>query len=138
MMKCIPEIRGKQLSLLSQAVHPSGLWTERYDTDGDKRADVIALSPITGYVYNWNKEDKPDLGVDHAEHPVMYQIDLNNNGRADVTYVDKGGEGKCEDIQVYEVLEGAKGTTAPVEPPAMQHEGEEQCHEDPNNPPKEM
>lgn len=126
MMKCIPELKGKQVSLVSQAVHPSGLWAERYDIDGDKRPDVVTLTPITGYVYNWNREDKPDLGVHHGEHPVMYQIDLNKNGRADVVYVDKGGEGKCEDIQVYEVLEGAKETGAP---PAMEHD-DESCHQD--------
>ena len=84
-------------------VHPSGLWAEVYK---GTTVTVLTLSPITGYKYNWNKEGQDDLAVEHSEHPIMYWVDWDLNGRFDEAFVDKGGSGKCSEIEHYEYLNG--------------------------------
>jgi hypothetical protein len=71
-------------------VESNGLIAEDYDTNGDKRTDVIALS-------------HPD-GASHKEHPVFWIVDLDFDGEPDAVYIDKYGLGKCTDIVLYQDL----------------------------------
>lgn len=98
---------GQDVKRVKSYAHPSGLWGEVYARYG--KGYVLALSPITGYRYKWNDKGEDDLYVEHSEHPVVYIVDTDANGRFDESFTDKGGEGKCEDIQHYEYLGPRKG-----------------------------
>jgi hypothetical protein len=76
----------------------NGLIAEDYDTNGDKKADVITLSHTDG--------------ASHKEHPVFWIVDLDFDGELDAIYVDKNGLGKCTDIVLYEDLGGPPGEEA--------------------------
>ncbi len=92
----IVEPRGSKAS-------PTGLWGELYK---GTETMVLTLSPITGYKYNWNKDGQDDLLVEHAEHPIIYWVDWDMNGRFDEAFVDRGGNGVCNEIEHYEYLNG--------------------------------
>ena len=79
-------------------VESSGLVAEEYDTDGDGRTDVVALS----------HQD----GASHKEHPVFWMVDFDKDGDADAVYVDKRGLGKCTDIVLYQDLTKPLGVPA--------------------------
>ena len=94
---------GKKVEREGRRAHPSGLWAELYR--GPKTV-VLTLSPITGYRYNWNKNNEDDLTIEHSEHPVIFWVDWDSNGRFDESFVDKGGTGRCDEIEHYEYLNG--------------------------------
>ena len=77
----------------------NGLVAEEYDTNGDKKADVIALSHQDG-------------ATGHKENPVFWAVDLDFDGIPDAIYVDKKGLGKCTDIVLYEDLTTPSGITS--------------------------
>lgn len=99
--------KGAAVKPMGAQAHPSGLWAEAY-ARRDK-VDVVTLSPITGYQYNWDKIDADDLVVEHGEHPIAYMVDKDGDEKFDESFVDKVGEGKCADIQHYEYLNQREG-----------------------------
>lgn len=109
---------GREVKLKRSYVHPNGLYAELYAKQGG--GVVLALSPITGYQYNWEKDGKDDLVVEHAEHPIAYFVDAGMDGTFDESFVDKGGQGKCSEIEHYNYFD-------------QRRDGED----DPNNPRKE-
>ena len=94
---------GKDVQLEGRKALPNGLWGELYR---GPLAVVMALSPITGYAYNWNKTEENDLVVEHSEHPVLYWVDFDINGRFDESFIDRGGVGRCSEIEHYQYLDG--------------------------------
>lgn len=84
------------------SVHPTGLWAEGYDHTGDGKTDVMTLSPITGYEYDWSKDHDQDVTVLHQDHPLLYVIDTNHDYKPDLAYVDKVGNGVCDEMELYE------------------------------------
>lgn len=90
---------GKSAQLKRTYVHQNGLFAELYLLK--EGGVVLALSPITGYQYNWEKDGKDDLVVEHSEHPIAFFTDPETDGRFDEAFVDKGGEGKCAEIEHY-------------------------------------
>ncbi len=77
----------------------NGLLAEEYDTDGDGKKDVVALSSITGQA--------PAGGVGEVPHqlfPTFYIIDVDKDGQPDLVYVDVNGDGKCASVRLYEDL----------------------------------
>ena len=95
--------KGMDVQLEGRKALPNGLWGELYR---GPLAVVMALSPITGYTYNWNKTEENDLVVEHSEHPVLYWVDFDINGRFDESFIDRGGAGKCNEIEHYQYLDG--------------------------------
>lgn len=83
--------------LISEEPLENGLYAERYDTNGDGKVDIIALSTIIA-----TRKDGEDVVIlTHAEHPTFYMVDLDYDDTPDVLYVDKGPGGRCEDIVLY-------------------------------------
>ena len=75
-----------------QILITSGMYAEHYDTNGDGKFDVVALSTAIG------------ANGDHRVNPVFWMVDLDFDGKPDAVYVDKNGLGKCSDIVLYEEL----------------------------------
>ena len=84
------------------SVHPTGLWAEGYDHTGDGKTGVMTLSHITGYEYDWSKDHDQDVTVLHQDHPLLYVIDTNQDYKPDLAYVDKVGNGVCDEMELYE------------------------------------
>jgi hypothetical protein len=88
---------------ISEDVLPNGLYAERYDTNGDGKADMVALSAVTGTVIHKSKGGDT-VEVQHAEHPTFYLVDRDFDTHPDVVLIDKGEGGKCADIVLYHDL----------------------------------
>lgn len=86
-------LQGKVKKVGNQDILPNGLWIERYDTDGDGKADLITLSHVKGQAL----DKKGNLTVTHDPHPVFFLLK-----KKAAIYIDKNGLGKCEDIVLYE------------------------------------
>lgn len=71
----------------------SGLVVEAYDTNGDKKPDVVVFSHFKG-------------DGTHSEHPIFWMVDIDFDGVEDAVYIDKRGLGVCTDIVLYEDLYG--------------------------------
>ena len=70
----------------------TGLLAEFYDTNWDGRADIVTLS-----------HTDLNLGIHwHHANPVFWVVDRNYDGKPDQVYVDRRGQGRCEDIVLYE------------------------------------
>ena len=77
---------------LDAIIEGTGLYAEHYDTNGDGKWDVIALSHT-------------DLGTKgHRTNPVFWLVDSDYDGIPDALYIDKQGLGNCKDIVLYEDL----------------------------------
>jgi hypothetical protein len=105
---------GQEVKKIKSYAHPSGLWGELYVSKGGPV--VLALSPITGYEYNWNKKGEDDLTIQHSEHPIAFFVDAEGDGRFNKSYVDKGGQGKCDEIELYETFDKREGENDPNNP----------------------
>lgn len=88
----------KKSTKVTEQMLSNGLLAEKYDTNGDGKFDVVALSSMTGTA--------PAGGgaVPHQDFPTFYIVDLDHDGQPDHVYVDVNGDGRCESIQLYEDL----------------------------------
>jgi len=62
------------------------MWKEGYDTNGDGRTDVSAMSFF-------------ENGT-HRVNPVYWIVDRDHDGESDEVYIDLMGFGRCEDIKL--------------------------------------
>ena len=92
---CSNNIKIEHVTKLDEETLQNGLLDEHYDRNGDRIADIHALSSITGAM------DLESGLVPHREHPIFWQVDLDFNGLIDIIYVDIHGEGRCDDIKPY-------------------------------------
>ena len=90
---------------LSASVLPNGLYSERYDTNGDGVLDLETLSAVTSVEIRGFK----DVAVQHRPFPIFYIEDTDYDGTPDRIMVDKGVGGRCEDIVLYEDLHKLQG-----------------------------
>ena len=85
---------------VNETTSPNGLLAERYDSNGDGKFDIVALSSITG-------SNPAGVGeVPHVPLPTFYIMDVDYDGQPDVVYVDKNGDGNCASIVLYQELNG--------------------------------
>lgn len=93
-VKCEQNIKYSQAVKVGEdlIVDSTGLYAEHYDTNGDGKFDIVALS----------QTDLADKG--HRRNPVFWIVDLDLDGAPDAIYIDKVGKGRCEDIVLYEDL----------------------------------
>lgn len=87
------------------------MWGEVYDTNGDGQPDILALS----HVKSKNINHSGGVIV-HDPNPVFYLVDLydqagnrNPDGIPDAIYIDKRGQGICDDIVPYIDLRVPRG-----------------------------
>ena len=79
----------------------NGLYLVEFDRDGDGRPDYAMLFQITGS--SWDGVETNTL-----PQPLFYWINTNNGGDYNETWVDREGNGQCQDIVQY----WASGTDA--------------------------
>ncbi|MGH7231356.1 MAG: hypothetical protein ACREJU_08355 [Nitrospiraceae bacterium] len=75
-----------------------GLLFREYDLDGDGRYDFMTarqIEKISQHVLSDNPtaEETP---------PLFYWVDLDFNAGYDRVWIDQGGQGRCDDIVLYE------------------------------------
>ncbi len=76
--------------------HPgTGLLFELYDRDGDGTADLGVMSHVRDV-----KATKKGVMLKHDTTPLFYFVGEG----PDLVFIDKFGNGKCEDIVLYEDL----------------------------------
>lgn len=91
---------------ISASLRSNGMYSERYDTNGDGVVDLEILSVILA--------THKDGSVEHSRHPTFYIRDVDYDHAADVVFIDKAGNGNCNDIVEYADLnapQSATGTT---------------------------
>lgn len=84
-MACFGIKSAKKVS--ESIVDSNGMLLERYDTDGDRKADFATLSHVLG---------TDDKITTHNKRPVFFMT-----RGAQKVYIDKMGDGKCKDIVLY-------------------------------------
>ena len=72
----------------------NGLYLVEYDRDGDGRPDYGMLFQIVGT--SWDGTVTTTL-----PHPLFYWVDTDKSGRYNETWIDRGGQGRCQDIVPY-------------------------------------
>lgn len=77
-------------------------YAEGYDTNGDGRTDIVALSTLLV---------EPGDNIVHGEHPLYYMVDFNHDGELDAQYIDKSGTGDCNQIELLYDLREQEPTT---------------------------
>lgn len=100
---CNPDLKGKKVRYIGDGMLQNGMYAEAYDTNGDKKPDVITWSHVHATERVKSKK-KDNVKVIHDPFPVFYLVDLDFDGRIDKVYIDKTGEGNCKDIVLYEDL----------------------------------
>lgn len=103
-VKCGNNIKYSKAVFVEDWSLPNGLLAEAYDTNGDGKTDVVALSAI--------KKTQPTqsgVRVEHNIHPIFWLVDLDLDGEPDKVFVDKKGEGLCSDIVLYKDLTEPQG-----------------------------
>lgn len=79
---------------LEFADYGAGLVFREYDLDGDGHPDFMTARQIDAM--------NQSLPVDGIQTPpLFYWIDLNSDTRYDQVWIDRGGQGKCDDIALY-------------------------------------
>lgn len=81
---------------ISASLRSNGMYSERYDTNGDGVVDLETLSTVL--------QTHKDGSVEHSRHPTFYVLDLDYNLSPDIVLADKGDGGKCDDIVTYQDL----------------------------------
>jgi hypothetical protein len=77
------------------ADYGAGLVFREYDLDGDGHPDFMTARQIDAMTQS--------LSADGIQtHPLFYWIDLNSDARYDQVWIDRAGQGRCEDIALYE------------------------------------
>lgn len=103
-LRCAENIVYVKAVQIGREILPNGLFVRLVvaTTDTGYTQYIAAMYPILNI--DRNKDGTIDVNV--TDYPVMYQVDLDNdrNHKPEVIYVDKGGEGKCDDIKLYKDL----------------------------------
>jgi len=100
-------------AVLLEETLQSGYWAEHYDTNGDGKLDVMALSHILDMQ---TRED--GVYYKHDPNPVFWMVDrqefdttgdglpdtVEYDGDPDTVFIDINGEGNCDDIKFYQDL----------------------------------
>lgn len=92
LLKCSKALQKTGLKKLGEDLLPNGMLVEAYDANGDGKPDVETVSIVTG---------TDDKGIQHREFPVLYWLDLQNDGNVDLILIDKFGDGQCDSIVLY-------------------------------------
>ncbi|HKN85547.1 MAG TPA: hypothetical protein VJV04_01685 [Nitrospiraceae bacterium] len=80
------------------ADYGAGLVFREYDLDGDGHADFMTARQIDAM-----SRSLSDTSTDGIQSPpLFYWIDLNSDSRYDQVWIDRGGQGRCDDIALYE------------------------------------
>lgn len=80
------------------ADYGAGLVFREYDLDGDGHADFMTARQIDAM-----SQSLPATIADGIPTPpLFYWIDLNSDSRYDQVWIDRGGQGRCDDIALYE------------------------------------
>jgi hypothetical protein len=83
---------------LEFADYGAGLVFREYDLDGDGHADFMTARQIDAM-----SRSLDDMSADGLQTPpLFYWIDLNSDSRYDQVWIDRGGQGRCDDIALYE------------------------------------
>jgi hypothetical protein len=69
-----------------------GLLFREYDLDGDGRPEFMTATQF---------DAQAPTGAIHAK-PLFYWIDLNADAAYDQVWIDQGGQGRCDDIVLYQ------------------------------------
>lgn len=69
-----------------------GLLFREYDLDGDGRSEFMTATQF---------DAQGPTGAIQAK-PLFYWIDLNADATYDQVWIDQGGEGRCEDMVLYQ------------------------------------
>jgi hypothetical protein len=69
-----------------------GLLFREYDLDGDGRPEFMTATQF---------DAQGPTGAIHAK-PLFYWIDLNADAAYDQVWIDQGGQGRCDDIVLYQ------------------------------------
>ncbi len=69
-----------------------GLIFREYDLDGDGRPEFMTATQF---------DAQGPTGSRHAK-PLFYWIDLNADATYDQVWIDRGGQGRCDDIVLYQ------------------------------------
>lgn len=79
------------------ADYGAGLIFREYDLDGDGHPDFMTARQIDAM-----SQSLPATITDGIQTPpLFYWIDLNSDSRYDQVWIDRGGQGKCDDIALY-------------------------------------
>lgn len=82
---------------LEFADYGAGLIFREYDLDGDGHADFMTARQIDAM-----SRSLDDLSSGGSQiPPLFYWIDLNSDSRYDQVWIDRGGQGRCDDIALY-------------------------------------
>jgi hypothetical protein len=76
---------------IESADYGVGLLFREYDLDRDGRPEFMTATQF----------DAPTTGS-LQKKPLFYWIDLNADAAYDQVWIDQGGEGRCEDIVLYQ------------------------------------
>ena len=80
------------------ADYGAGLVFREYDLDGDGHPDFMTARQIDAM-----SQSLPATTIDGIQPPpLFYWIDLNSDSRYDQVWIDRAGQGRCEDIALYE------------------------------------
>lgn len=83
---------------LEFADYGAGLVFREYDLDGDGHPDFMTARQIDAM-----SQSLPATTIDGIQPPpLFYWIDLNSDSRYDQVWIDRAGQGRCEDIALYE------------------------------------
>lgn len=80
------------------ADYGAGLVFREYDLNGDGHADFMTARQIDAMSHSL--PDTITAGI--RTPPLFYWIDLNSDSRYDQVWIDRGGQGRCDDIALYE------------------------------------
>ncbi len=72
----------------------NGLYIVEFDRDGDGQPDYAILFQIIGN--SWDGAE-----TDTLPNPLFYWLDTNKSGHYNETWVDREGNGRCQDIIQY-------------------------------------
>jgi hypothetical protein len=95
-LQCDRNLKVESVKKLDERINPNGTVSEAYDRNGDGNIDIEAVSHIIA-----SRQDGGAVVYDHVPHPFLYIVDLDYDGVPDAVYVDKSGEGRCDDIVLY-------------------------------------
>ena len=69
-----------------------GLVFREYDLDGDGRPEIMTATQL---------DAQGPTGAMRAK-PLFYWIDLNADATYDQVWIDQGGQGRCDDMMLYQ------------------------------------
>lgn len=83
---------------LYEQINANGTVSEGYDTNGDNRIDVEAVShQLQATIHPGSKE----IEIQHSPFPFLYIVDTDKDGQPDASFVDTLGTGDCRGLRPY-------------------------------------